>query len=149
MALINREKDASEQREVILFEQAPVATGTTLVAWTAPYPCTVQQVIVSCLGFSGAPTLTFNTARFIVGTGATTLTGVAGVLTPTAFGTSGALSSSMGVSLQAAGSSLLNLQTQDVLTITSGGSNAAIASLSVEFVIKKTQDILQVWGQTT
>lgn len=145
MALINRDKDASEQKDVIQVSYAAVGTGLTLIVAQVPYPCTVVDCRLAAVGLSSAPTVAFQTSRFITGTGNTTLTGIAGTWTATALGTSGPVQAS----LQASGSSLLSLQAGDVITIQSGGANSALASLSVEVVLKKTQDILQVNGSST
>lgn len=155
MALINRDKDASEQREVLTTSLVGIGTGLTLTLNAIPYPCTVQNVLVTAVGLSGAPTIAaWSTLRFIPGTGATTGTGIAGAYTITAFGTSGLVAGSslfgapgsMGISMQASGSSLLNLTTGDVVAIQTGGANAACNALTIQLVVKKTQDILGVYN---
>jgi hypothetical protein len=145
MGLINRDKDVSEQKEVINVSWPALATGLTIVVWQAPYPCTVVDCRIGAVGLSGSPTIAFQTNRFIAGTGITVLTGIAGTYTELALGTSGPFQAS----LQAAGSSLLALQQGDVITIQTGGANAAIASVALQLVVKKTQDILQVNNVST
>lgn len=157
MGLINRDKDASEQHFSVQETLNAVPTGITLGIWSAPWPCTVQNVLVTTLGLSGAPTLIFTTGRFITGTGATTLTGVAGTYTHTAFGTSGTVGGltqasapyAIGISMQAVGSSLLSLQAGDAIILQTGGANSSVASMTVQIVVKATQDILSVQGQQT
>jgi len=145
MGLINRDKDASEQKEVINVPFSALGTGLTLVAWQVPYPCTVVDCRIGAVGLSGSPTIVFKTDRFIVGTGNTTGTGIAGTYTELALGTSGPFQAS----LQATGSSLLDLQRNDVITLQTGGANAAVAALHLQIVVKKTQDILQINGSST
>jgi hypothetical protein len=78
--------------------------------------------------------------RFVVGTGAATFA-VGGALTHSAFGTSGI----QAYSLPAAGSSLLDCQTGDVIRVLTAGSNAALTDLMVEIVVKNVADI-KTWG---
>lgn len=145
MALINRDKDASEQKEIIQVSYPAVGTGLTLVVAMLPYPCTVVDCRLSAIGLSGAPTVAFQTSRFIVGTGNTTLSGIAGTWTATALGTSGPWQASLVV----AGSSLLALAAGDVVTIQSGGANAALAALQIQLVVKRTQDVLSINAVST
>lgn len=137
MALVNRDKDVSEQREVIHAQLGAVATGITLGCAIVPYSCELQAIRSSAIGLSGTPTAAFTIGRFIAGSGMTNITGGATTLTHTAVGTSGVQS----WSLAASGSSLVQLQSGDVLTLTSAGTNAAVANLAVSFVLKALTDI--------
>lgn len=136
MGIINRTLDASEQKEVIDRRIGGTVTGTAYPIYTAAYPSTISDARAVALGLSGTPTSTLGIQRFITGVGATTIT-VGGALTAVAFGTSGL----QRFSLPATGSTLLNLQTGDVLTVTAAGTNAALVSLQVTVVAQAIQDV--------
>ncbi len=138
MAIVNRTLDPSQQQSEILSSYLAVATGITMLVAMVPYPATLKQIKVAAQGLSGTPTYDLRVFRFIVGTGVTTIAGGATTLTPLTMGTSGIAS----MVLAAAGSSFLNLQAGDVLTLTSAGSNAAVTALSVDVIIQATQDIV-------
>jgi hypothetical protein len=138
MPICNRDKDASEQKEVIKINVGAMATGVTREAWVAPWPCTVEAIYAFAATISGAPTILAKVNRFIVGTGATSITGMAPAYAVKNYTTSGLAS----LSLAASGSTLLALNAKDCVEITSAGSNAAFADLIVMFQVKKTQDIL-------
>lgn len=137
MGIINRTKDASEQKELIV-DNIPngTVTGTTVALYTAPRAQTITDARSYCLGLSGAPTSTLKLSRFVVGAGQTTIS-ISGALTLSAFGTSGGQQYSM----PAAGSSLLSLQAGDQIVMVAGGSNAAVASLLTEIVVQNVADI--------
>lgn len=141
MGLINREKNPSEQREVVQYEADLWATGVTKNLFVAPYPVTLEQVKYCALGLSGAATHKLQIGRFIVGAGATAID-INAAAALVAIGTSGL----QGASLPASGSSLLNLQAGDRLMAVSAGTDAAIASIVYTAVVKKTQDILSYFG---
>lgn len=136
MGIINRTLDASEKKEAIAQRIGPTVTGVAYPIYTAAYPSTISDARAVALGLSGTPTSTLGIQRFIAGTGATTIT-VGGALTAVAFGTSGL----QRFSLPATGSTLLNLQAGDVLTVTTGGTNAALVNLQVTVVTEAIQDI--------
>lgn len=136
MPNINRTDDISQQKE--LLEQALVntVTGTVYPLWVVSRAQTITDAKSSILGLSGTPTATIGIQRFITGSGNTTIA-ISGALTQTAYGTSGFQT----YSLPAAGSSLLALQKGDLLTVTAGGTNSAVASMLVEVVVQNIQDI--------
>ncbi len=138
MAIVNRSLDPSQQQAVIENSFQAVATGATLLVAAIPFPATLKQIKVACQGVSGSPTYDLRVWRFIVGTGVTTIAGGATTLTGQAMGTSGI----QAVVLAAAGSSFLNLQAGDVLTLTSGTASTAVTGLAVDVVIQATQDIV-------
>lgn len=150
MALVNRDKDQSEQREVyqtILKTTASgisagianpgVATGTTSVLCQIPYPSTLTAVEESVWGLSGTPTHSLWIYRFA---GGFTSIQIGASLNPTAFGTSGALAHS----LYAAAT--FPLQTGDLLALYALGTNAAVAEADVTVVIRALQDIKTDFG---
>jgi hypothetical protein len=142
MAITNRALDASEQRRAFQSSFAATATGATLLALHVPFNSTLEAVKLCAQGLSGSPTYDLRVWRFIVGTGVTTIAGGATTSTPLTMGTSGPHS----MALAASGSSFLNLLANDVITLTSGATNAAVTGLSVAIVIKAIQDIKTVHG---
>lgn len=142
MALVNRDKDASEQKDVVNVRHGSIATGTTNDVIVMAYPCTLDSVKYSALGVSNAMQVTFNNARF-VSAGATAIAiGISNLVLQN-FGTSGALSFS---GLAATGSTLLSFNAGDVLQIVTSVANGNATSLAFNIVLKKTQDIVSMNG---
>jgi len=157
MSIFNRSKDVSEQRERFNCSFVGIgtgfsniiATGVTLPGFVVPYPCTIDCAQIAAIGVSGSPQFTLAVNRFIAGTGFTTwvlTTGASNI--PAAYGTSGAgafgasVFGSSGMLLtNASGSTLNNLMANDLLTITTGGSNSAVTSFSLSVVLKPIQDV--------
>ena len=137
MGILNRSKDTSEQQQVLSVAQDLAVTGIDYPVAQAPHAMTIQKAKLYARAISGTPTVTLNIKRFVVGAGATTIS-ISSALTVAAYATSGALS----FTLPAAGSTLLNLQANDILVATTGGSNAASNELLVSVVVQNTQDIL-------
>jgi len=142
MAITNRALDPSEQRQVFESSYGLVATGATLQACLVPYASTLAAVRVAAVGISGSPTLDLRVWRFIVGTGVTAIAGGATTLAMQAVGTSGLQS----MVIAASGSSFLNLAANDVITLTSGGANSAVAQLGTAVVVQALQDIKTSFG---
>ncbi len=143
MAIVNRDKHASEQKEVIQSRETSVATGVVRHMFLAPYPCTLEGVRVAALGVSNAMQVAFEKYYFVAGAGATTQPiGISNLVLVNA-GTSGIQGFS---GLAAAGSTLLKLQAGDVLQYTTSVANGNATNLTVEAVIKKTQDIVSYNG---
>lgn len=151
MAVVNRTLDPSEQRkvfEVVLPKVAGasftnIGTGVTHILGMVPYASTLDAFQLGVFGVSGAPSYQLNVDRFIAGAGFTTIILATGTSnTPAAFGTSG-VSSAV---LAASGSTLRNLLANDVLVITTGGSNAAANAVVGSVVLKPLQDIKTQFG---
>lgn len=138
MAVVNRTLDASEQKKSFGFKQGALATGVTVAVFQVPYPSIIQAMQVGAVGLSNSFTVAVNVERFIAGTGFTTIPLVA-AQAPPEFGTSGVIPA--GLSLPASGSTLNNLLPNDLLMISTAGTNAAVAMLSGNVVIKPIQDI--------
>lgn len=138
MAIVNRTLDPSQQQSELMSSYQLTVTGATLQVAAIPYPAVLKAVKVAAIGLSGAPTLDLRIQRFIVGTGVTSIAGGATTLTETAWGTSGVQS----MVLAASGSSLLNLQANDVIALATGVANTASSQSVVAVVIQATQDIL-------
>lgn len=153
MAVVNRTLDASEQRKVFAVVNAATATGVTLNLGLVPYPSTLVEAQVAAWGLSGAPSYQLSVNRFISGTGFTTIVLATGTSNlPAEFGTSGpgafgaSLFGASGMVLAASGSTLLNLLANDLLMVTSGGSNSAVKGLAIDVVIQPIQDIKVHFG---
>lgn len=146
MAICNRDKDASEQKDVVYFRSTAehVTGASVLCVGPLPSPATLQSVRVALFGASNAAAvqLQFQNVRFTA-TGLTTINlGISNML-PGLVSLSGVIGFS---GLAAVGSSLLSLQAGDVLSITVAGTNTSITNTLVEWAIKKTQDIVSING---
>ncbi len=150
MALVNRDKDVSEQKlsyHSKFNTSVAASAGSNFHAFVAPYPCTLKAIELAAETVSGAPSVAFAISRFVVGAGATTY-GVTGATTAVlAFSTSGAVA----VSMAAAGSSLLTLSTGDVLVCQQlfGAGNLGLGGLTCAVVVQALQDIREHFGSTT
>jgi hypothetical protein len=138
MPICNRDKDVSEQREVVKINVGALATGKTRECFILPWPARIEAAYAYAQGLSGAPKIAVQFSRFIVGSGATAILG-ATAQTIAAFSTSGLAGVSYigGVSV-----GYYDLQAKDCIEVVSSASNAAFADLCVEFQLKKTQDTL-------
>lgn len=147
MAIQNREKGTSEQREVINISQnSAVVTGASIVGPIVPFSCNLEGAYFTALGLSGSPQYMLNVLRFTSGGATTIALGVSNVVVSVAHGVS-ALTGWSGI--RAAGSSLLALQAGDMLVVTSAGANTAAEKISIAAVVRKTADIVQHFGLST
>lgn len=159
MAIVNRTLDPSEQRKNFSWSgfqsgiSGPLATGVTSVICIVPWPSTLVEGQMVAIGLSGAPSYELAVNRFIAGAGITTWVVAKGTSNlAAAYGTSGAgsfgtsLFGSSGIVLVASGSTLLNLQANDVISLTTGGSNAAANAASINLVLQPIQDIKVNFG---
>lgn len=147
MAIVNRDLDVTQQKiehSTIVTTSVAASAGVNFPVWMAPYPCVLKAVEVAAQGISGAPNAAIDIYRFIVGTGATTILSVGNTLAVKAIGTSGP----QGFSLAAAGSTLLQLATGDVVILNQlfSGGNVAIDKAVVSVVTQPSQDIKSHWG---
>jgi hypothetical protein len=143
MAIVNRTLDSSEQRKVIGHQWLSTATGASLIGGQVPWPCVLEKAQFAAFGISGSPTAQIVINRFIPGTGFTAISvGSANALP--AFGTSGVLT--VGASLPASGSTLLNLVANDVLMLQIGGTTSAVTALTANFVLRPIQDLKSYFG---
>lgn len=137
MAIVNRDLDASQQKDTVTFFVGAQATGVTFPMAILPYPATLQSVRAVCVGISGAPSISF----FNVAASGITLRACS--ISPmiiASVGTSGAIGYS---GLQAVGHTSLNFAANGILMgLTDGGSGAAYTGACFEIVFKKTQDIV-------
>ena len=147
MAVINRTKDASEQRKTFAFSAGAFATGVTAIVAQVPYPCTLESGQIAAFGLSGAPNYALTINRFIAGAGATAIvvaTGTSNV--PSAFGTSGVAGTGASGIVMPWGSTLMSLLPNDVIMVTSGVANTAVTGLAITLVAKPVQDIKVHFG---
>ncbi len=146
MAIVNRDKDVSETKEVIQYaSNTAVATGATVYLGMIPYPCSLQSIGGFALGVSNAMQLAFNCVRFTSGGQTAIILGISNLVLVN-YGTSGAQGFS---GLAATGSTLLNLQAGDVLSYTSSVTNGNATQIVLELVVKKLQDIVSYNGVST
>lgn len=148
MGIINREKDQSERRTLISGALEPLTTGVTYSVASMPWPCILEQIMVSAVGLSGAPVLTPIVLRFIPSVGLTAITAIGQTLTLGDYGTSGVLGFSL-VSQGSTSASLCQLLAGDILALISSGANTAAASAQFGIVVKPTQDIKTFYGIST
>jgi hypothetical protein len=141
MAILNRDQDSSEQKEMHSVVVPLLATGVTYPVFQAPFQCQVQAVKVAAQGLSGSPTFDLRILRW--GAGITGIAGGATTLTVAAIGNSQAPQSFV---LAASGSSLLKLEANDTLCIQSGGTDSAVLRTNVTIVVQALQDIKTHFG---
>ena len=146
MAVVNRTLDPSQQRTVMHLALGAVATGVTSIVGIVPWPCVIDATQLALNGVSATPTYELGVNRFIVGSGFTYLIIAKGTSNALAYdyGVSGVVST--GMFQAAAGSTLLNLQANDQLVLTSGGSGAAVKSLAIGCVLRPIKDIKKYFG---
>lgn len=137
MGIINRTMDASEQKEAKTVTVLSPVNGSEVLLPPLERAMTLVDAKASLLGISGAPTVHLRGLRFIAGTGGSSFA-IGSSFAVTAFGTSGYLS----YSLPASGSSQLNLQKGDAISVIfGGGTGAACTTATVELVLQNVQDI--------
>jgi len=152
MAIINRDLSHSQAR----FLPAATITGTpsgisagvmnpgvntsaTFTIANVNCPSLLKGIFESPLGVSGSPVHSVWIARFVVGSGITTIN-IGGSLVVTDFGTSGINSYTL------AQGTTFQLANGDVLFLQTSGSNAAVATSVINVVIQAIQDIRQDFG---
>ncbi len=150
MAIVNRDKDVSEQKDWINYSAAAGAgastlvTGVTKIIAMVPYPCTVQSIGVVAFGVSSAMQLQFSKQYLTSGGMTVVAIGISNLVL--ANGGSGAIGYS---GLAAPGSTLLNLNAGDQLLFTTSVANSAASDLLLNIVLKKVQDIVSYNGVST
>lgn len=139
MAIVNRDKDASEQRDVWAESLGAVATGVTKHFMIVPYPCVLEQVRVSAQGVSNAMQVALEKI-----TGATSSgipMGISNIVLQNR-----SVSGIVGFSgLAAVGSTLLNLAYGDVVQVITSVTNGNATDLDLQMIVKKTQDIVSFY----
>ena len=133
MAIISRDLARSEKRREQPIRYDALATGVTALLDIVPYNAILDGVNVAAFGVSGSPVWSLSVFRFNSSGGLTSM-GLGVTLSVLGIGTSGCL----GMSLPAGGYTLL---AGDVLTLTTGGSNAAVATSAVTVLLRSSADI--------
>lgn len=144
MGIINRTMDASQQRESFSEMVQGQVAGTTLPLVVVPFNAILDSVQIAELG---APScvIRIDIARFIAGGGFTQIAGVGASLLVRNMGLSGI----QGFSLVAAGSTVLVLQPGDVVVAQPTGISSLLGSANLTVVLKKTQDRVSFFGNST
>jgi hypothetical protein len=144
MAIVNREFDASEQKEVIpiVTPGAVTLTGGTYVIALVPYACEVKKVVLNAYGLSNIPNFEVEAYNFVVGAGATINSAISTATSAGGFGLSGLVTLTLGT----AGSTQVQLQAGSALVLTVTGANSAASSVIGEIVVQKLQDIATYFG---
>lgn len=152
MAIVNRDNDATQQKEAVHQAYKNVGVGSTVLAggssyWIGgpmPYPYLLESARTYVLGISGAPALRLIIDRFVAGQ--TRIVCSISNMVLTNYGTSG----SFGVSgLAPLGSTLLQGQAGDQLSFDVVGANTAITDITISVVVRKSQDIVSHHGVST
>lgn len=143
MAVLNRDKDASEQRYVFGYN-SQVTVGVSGLIQLGIAPCASQLLAVAsnAFGLSGSPILGVQVQRFVVGSGLTTIpVNSSSLLTIVAYSTSGMQTHI----LPAAGATLVQLLKGDAIQLVSSVANTA-AQYEVEAVVQILQDVKSDYG---
>lgn len=141
MAIVNRDLDSSQQRDVVSTHVGNTITGQTYNLLTVPYPAQLLAAQQAVCGLSGAPNHSLWVQRMVVGTGITSVA-IGQSVVPTTFGTSGPVGFTV---LQTGGASFL-LQAGDEILLSTSAANTAAVSVNVTLVLKKLQDIVTDFG---
>lgn len=158
MPLVNRDKDASEQREVytttVMYTLSGasagivnpgVSTANTFPLFTVPYPATIVTAGEAAYGLSGTPVHSLWIYRFA---GGFTSIVCGQTMNVTAYGTSGGMfGGTLGYSLVAGVAATFPLQSGDQVVLYTQGANTATASSTVTVVVKALQDIKSHFSQ--
>lgn len=138
MAVENRDCGLGNQRDVIAAPLRTLVTGASYAVALIPYPCALQAAAAGAFGLSGSPILSLNVARL-----------VSGGLTVIPLGTSGIVLQNANASgfigfsgIQSIGSSLLALQTGDVITASLSGANSAVDQVALCLIVQKSADLV-------
>jgi hypothetical protein len=141
MAIVNRNLGERQQRSVFSTTIESTVTGQTYVLFNVPFQSQLIAMTQSVTGLSGAPNHSIWLTRFIVGTGTTTMAiGASQVVTD--YGTSGMLSFSLALNATL-GFSLLS---GDVICLSTAAANTAVASATINIVIRDLQDVASHYG---
>lgn len=142
MAIVNRDKDASEQRYV--FNVATGVVGVSALIYVGNVPCAAQllQVATNAFGLSASPTVGVQIQRFVVGSGLTTIPlNGSSLLTISAMSTSGMQTQV----LPASGATLVQLLKGDCIQLVTSTASSA-ATYVVDAVIQILQDVKSDYG---
>jgi hypothetical protein len=145
MAIINRDLDPSQQKDVVAVNLGAVATGVTRQLFVAPYPGQLQTVRSSAAGVSNAMQLAFSKLTFVAAGSTAIGMGISNMILQNT-STSGVIGYS---GLAAQSSTLLLFQAGDVIQVVSSVANGNATDLAIALVVKRTQDIVSMNSLTT
>lgn len=162
MAILNRDLDQSQQKERIAFTFTPVVLGQTafisgqslIVGPPMSFPYIIESIKVACLGVSGTPTLRPLIYRSLVSGSSSVSSGVTVIscgLTTINVGTYATVGP-VGFSVFGGVNGITYVPTLqigavgDILCIDQSSANSAIQAITVEYVVRKSQDIVQYNG---
>ena len=131
MAIVNRSKDASEQKQDHFINLEDTVTATSDQIYHAPHEMQIQSAKLSAEGLSGSPSCQLQIQRFVVGAGETQIP-LGPALVLQSVGTSGPQSFAF---------SATALQAGDQVVATHAVANTAADQLSIAMVVKALQDI--------
>lgn len=140
MAIENRDLGTTQQRETIhcLVGQGAsslVGVGVTQAIAIVPFPSYLAAVQVVGFGISGAPSANIDVTRYNAA-GVTTITGAIA-----AYAVGATVAAQNGATTVSAGSPLVNLQTNDILSFRLSGANTAFVTATVTLVLQALQDV--------
>lgn len=139
MAIVNRDFDVSQQKDVINHTQnSAVATGATLFVAALPYPCTLAAVSCAATGVSNAMQVGFYANRWVTAGLTSIPLGISNMVL-VEYSSSGVVP---GLSMLFTGSSAVALLAGDVITLQTSVTNGNALKLAFNFIVKKTQDIV-------
>lgn len=149
MAIVNRDLDPSQQLQAFTSVQSTsvgASAASSFQVAQMPFPCTLKGVAVAASSISGAPVVSLSVKRWTAG-GVTTIPYVGSTLAVLAIGASAPYQM---ITLATAGSTLLNLQAGDVLTVVQEFSGGNVGTSNTVFtpVVQKVQDIVKFFGIT-
>ncbi len=142
MAIVNRDLDVSEQIvdfSNVISTSVGASAASNFFVLQMPWPATLKGVAVAAASISGAPQVSVSITRWTAG-GATVIPYAGSTLAVLAYGASAAYQM---IPMATAGSTLLNLQAGDVVTLKQefSGGNVAIANAVVTVCVQALQDI--------
>jgi hypothetical protein len=143
MAIVNRDKDVSEQRYVFT-QNTNAVVGVSALIYLGIAPCASQllQIATNAFGLSGSPTVGAQIQRFVVGSGLTTIPlNGSSLLTITAMSTSGMQTQV----LPSTSSTLMQLQKGDEIQLVTSTANTA-GTYTTACVVQILQDVKQDYG---
>jgi len=138
MAVENRDCGLGQQRDQVHHIVRTLVTGASYLAGLIPYPCALQAGAVGAIGLSGSPILSINVQRLESGGLTVIPLGLSGIVLQNA-NTSGFIGFS---GIRTVGSSLLALQTGDLLSVSLSGTNSAVDQVAINLIVQKSQDLV-------
>lgn len=142
MALVNRDKDVSEQLmpfSAVLNTSVGASAALLFPVAQMPFPCQLMGVAVAAASISGTPQVSLSIKRYTA-TGVTTIPYVGSTLAVLAIGASAPYQM---IPLAAASSTLVQLQAGDVVNLVEefAGGNNGLGNAVVTVVARPLQDI--------